>query len=668
MSANTWKLIAIIAVLLFSFIVAFQPIGRPPTEVISTFRVHFEKPIAEKGADVAKLVDEIKKALVDAGMAEDNIDQIRLISDREIEISTLALNQQQADEDKATIEKAMRAHFKDNPFTIGYPPGVAQQRQPIFKIGHSIAIYKPVPRVNLGLDLQGGAHVVLRCLPYARMLITVPEDKPLVEPQAEAAKAKIRPDWKPTLSKDAIERRITRALVDAGTDPKDIKVQLISPTMLQVETHPVNERQLKRQQQAVVNAIRQAYPGYSPEDIKVEIPEKIFLERGIADKVKTIIDRRLYAMSEIREPVIQRQGEDRIIVELPGVRDPERVLKILKSTAMLKFLLIPARYKPAAPETDEYDEWQDSTTGQTVPWERVMAESKVVFTGRDLQSNASVGPSGRGDWVVHFELKPKKKREFYNFTRRNVGRLMAIVLDDKCVMAPEIKEPIPGRGIIEGRFTADEARDLKLLLNAGALPVPLEIAENRTVSPTLGRDSVIRSLRAGLIGLLAVALFMILYYRLPGLVADLALLIYVLLVLAILVVAKVTLTLPGIAGIILSIGMAVDANILIFERLKEELWSGKNMRAAVEAGFSRAWTAILDANVTTLISCAVLYFLGTSAIKTFAVTLTIGVVCSLFTAVTVTHWMLDIVGATGLGRRPELYGIAPRPAPEPASQ
>jgi preprotein translocase subunit SecD len=185
------------------------------------------------------------------------------------------------------------------------------------------------------------------------------------------------------------------------------------------------------------------------------------------------------------------------------------------------------------------------------------------------------------------------------------------------------------------------------LLNAGALPVPLEIAENRTVSPTLGRDSVYRSLLAGVVGFVAVVLFMIFNYRLPGLLADLALVMYVVLVLAVLVVSKATLTLPGLAGFLISIGMAVDANVLILERFKEELWGGKGFRAAIEAGFHRAWTAILDSNLTTLIACAVLYFLGTSAIKSFAITLFVGVVCSMFTAVVVSRWLLDCFPGAG---------------------
>jgi protein-export membrane protein SecD len=325
---------------------------------------------------------------------------------------------------------------------------------------------------------------------------------------------------------------------------------------------------------------------------------------------------------------------------------------------MLEFRLIPQRYTCPGAEQDDYSVWQDSQTGQTVTWERVLAESEGEFTGRDLMSNADVQTrTGGAGWVVGFELRTDRKNAFRDFTRRNVQRLMAIVLDGECVMAPAIKSEIPGKGIIEGNFTAQAARDLKLLLNAGALPVPLEIAENRTISATLGSHAIQSSLMAGLVGFAAVALFMIVLYRFPGFLADLALCLYVLIVLAVLVFARTTLTLPGIAGIILSVGMAVDANILIFERLKEEIWAGKSMRTAIDAGFERAWTAILDSNVNSLIVAAVLYFLGTSAIKSFAVTLFVGVTCSLLTAVTVSRWMVTMAGTSKLGQSHALFGV-----------
>lgn len=653
MSGNTWRLLVIVAVLVVSFLVAFQPIGRPSQEVISTFRVSFSEPISNAQTDQTKLISDLKADLKAGGVGPDELDQVRVINDRQIEVSTLALDQQQASTDKQNIGTALTKAYPKRKVTVSLPPGVGEERQPIFKIGNALALYRPIPRIHLGLDLQGGAYVVLRCLSYGRMVFTVPNTNPFYLPAAQADRTGIAPGWKPVETQDSLTKRVLKALNGLGVMPAEVKVQIVSPTMISVTTHPADQRELTKQQKTILAALQQAYPTLKPDQMKADTSDAVFLGKDTAAKVKTVIDRRLYAMSEIREPVIQVQGADRIIVQLPGVRDPDRVLRILRSTAMLEFVLIPARYEQMNP--DSYDEWKDKTTGQIVPWEQVLAQSQVKFTGRDLQSNSDVEPGQAMDWVVGFHLKTARKRAFYNFTRENVGRLMAIVLDNKCQMAPVIKSAIPGDGIIEGHFTADQAKDLKLLLNAGALPVPLEVAENRTVSPTLGRDSVMASFRAGLIGCLAILAFMIFYYRLPGLMADIALGIYVTLTMALLVIVHATLTLPGVAGFIISIGMAVDANVLIFERLKEELWAGKGMRAAVEAGFHRAWTAILDSNVTTLIAAAVLYFLGTSSVKSFAVTLFWGVLASMFTAVTVSRWLLEIVGSTRLGQHLHLY-------------
>ncbi|MBC7288437.1 MAG: hypothetical protein H5T86_10425, partial [Armatimonadetes bacterium] len=375
MGIKSSRVFAIAGLFVVAFLVAFQPIGRPPREVPSTFRVTFSQPIVEKGASADKIAQDIQKALVDGGVPQDEIDQIRVIDEDEIEISTLALDRQQAEQDKANIEKALRAKYPNRTVTVGLPPGAVGTKEPIFRIGNAIAIYKPVPHINLGLDLQGGAHVVLRCLPYARMVFRAPENKPFVVPETQEEQARVPKGWTAAASKDELVKRILRALSEVGVDPADAKVEVLSPY-----THPEDEKTLRRHSRAVISALREACPGLAEEDIKAEEPEAVFLEPGIADKVKNIIDRRLYAMSEIREPVIQRQGNDRIIVELPGVRDPERVLRILKSTAMLKFVLIPARYEPANPQADQYDEWRDKTTGQTVMWERVLAESTVEFT------------------------------------------------------------------------------------------------------------------------------------------------------------------------------------------------------------------------------------------------------------------------------------------------
>ncbi|NPV47967.1 MAG: protein translocase subunit SecD [Armatimonadetes bacterium] len=657
-SRGKWWIITIIALFVLSFLYAFQPIRFIPKQgfdVQSTFRYTFPEPLAEGPAALTEKANEIRQYLTTKGL---QLDRVEFVEANVLEIETLALEQKQADADAAKLMTELSAKY---PGVKALPlPDDAQVEQPLYRLGSAIGIYRPSLKVKLGLDLQGGAHVVLRCLPETRFVFTSPEDKPLSQkpPTPGTKPVETTPDGKkivPTnVTPEALTDSLKNVLVRGGVPADEVKVDIPADNMAVVETRAANQDAADKQQKLLQAYLERSYPG-------VEITtkaESVFLEADTAEKVKNIIDRRLYFMSDIREPLIQKQGTDQIIVELPGVKDPDRVVSILKSTAMLEFRLIPQRYEPIGAAEDDYSEWRDSQTQQTVPWERVLAESEAMFTGRDLMSNAAVNTDSAGTgWVVSFELRAERKNAFRDFTRRNVGRLMAIVLDGKCQMAPVIKSEIPGEGVIEGNFTAQEARDLKLLLNAGALPVPLEIAENRTISATLGTYAIHRSIQAGIYGLLAVVLFMIAWYRLPGLLADVALALYVFIVLAVLVFTKTTLTLPGIAGIILSIGMAVDANILIFERLREEVWSGKSMRAAIEAGFERAWTAILDSNVNSLIVAAVLYFLGTSSIKSFAVTLFVGVACSLFTAVTVSRWMVTMVGNSRLSQNYILFGV-----------
>lgn len=687
----------IVLLYLGSFVIGFQPVRRPPKETVGEVPLvyQFDQPLTENPNEYPQKVQQITAALEKAGYKKDDLESIEVTAKDRARITIFAIDSNQVSEDEKNILQALQKEFKGVK-SQGRQEMEAQEK-PVAQLGKALALYRPRPLVKLGLDLQGGLHVVLRCLPYASMTFSTPEDKnqPFYaeepkdeaaseggkpEPQttegqpSEAANAESAPAEKPAeqpkvqISKSEIEKRILAKLLSSGMVSQDdvdrgsVKVDAVAPTRIVVKTNAAKKELANAQQRAVLAILRETYPQYTIDPGEVmSVP----IEADTADKVKNIIDKRLFAMGEIREPVIQRQGRDQIIVEIPGVKDPDRVASILKSTALLEFRIIPASYENASSE-GSYDEWRDKRTGQIVPWERVLAESQADYNGADLLPESQVQPGNAGDWVVTFVLKPNKKHAFHQFTQRNVGRLMAIVLDGKCQMAPVIKSPIPGEGIIEGNFTTEEAGDLRLLLNAGALPVPLEIAENRTVSATLGQDTITKSLRAGLVGMAAVVLFMLAYYRLPGLLADVALTLYVLIVLAVVAASQqikgiggITLTLPGIAGVIISIGMAVDANVLIFERLKEELRAGKSMRSAVAAGFDRAWTAIVDSNVTTLITCAVLYFLGTSLIKSFAAMLFIGVVCSFFTAVTVSRWLVTIFAESKLGSNPALFGVAP---------
>ena len=353
----------------------------------------------------------------------------------------------------------------------------------------------------------------------------------------------------------------------------------------------------------------------------VDTPELKVDDDAVNRSVK-IIERRVNELG-LTEPVIQRQGADRIIVELPGVKDPEKAIAMLGRTAMLSF-----------------KDMEDNT----------------VLTGSDLKDARAQIING-GQAVVALEFNDEGGKKFANLTARNIGRQIAIVLDGDVLTAPVVQEAITGgRAQISGSRTVEEAEHLAILLRSGSLPVKIEVLENRTVGPTLGQDSKEASMKAFGIGVAGVFVFMLLFYRLAGVVADVALLLYVMLLLLVMRYLGAVLTLPGIAGIILSVGMAVDANVLIFERFKEEIRRGKTLRSAMDAGFGRAIITIFDSNITTLMAAAVLFYLGTGPIRGFAVTLALGVVLSMFTAVTITKYLMRFLIYSKLTENPVMYG------------
>lgn len=360
----------------------------------------------------------------------------------------------------------------------------------------------------------------------------------------------------------------------------------------------------------------------------VDTPELKVDDDAVNRSVK-IIERRVNELG-LTEPVIQRQGKDRIIVELPGVKDPEKAIAMLGRTAMLQF--------------------KDQS-------------GNVVLTGKDLKDAKAQITSGN-QAVVGLEFNDEGGQKFADLTARNIGKQIAIVLDGDVLTAPVVQEAITGgRAQISGSRSIEEAERLAILLRSGSLPVKIEVMENRTVGPTLGQDSKEKSIKAFSIGIIGVFVFMLLFYRFSGLVADIALLLYVMLLLLAMRYLNATLTLPGIAGIILSIGMAVDANVLIFERFKEELRRGKTLRSAIDAGFGRALVTIFDSNITTLMAAAVLFYLGTGPVKGFAVTLALGVVLSMFTAVTVTKFLLHFLIYSNFTTNPAFFGVgAGKPA------
>jgi len=347
------------------------------------------------------------------------------------------------------------------------------------------------------------------------------------------------------------------------------------------------------------------------------------------ERVVKIMEKRVNELG-LTEPIIQRQGERRIIVELPGIKDPDKAIQVIGKTAMLEF-------------KDE--------------------EGNTALTGTDLQ-NAKEETDQQGQNLVALEFSSEGGQKFADLTTKNVGRKIAILLDGEVLTAPNVKEPITGgKAVITGSRTLEEAHNLAILLRSGSLPVKVNIIETRTVGPTLGQDSKDKSIFAFTVGIAAVVIFMVLFYRLSGLIADISLMAYVIMLLFILKMLDATLTLPGVAGIILSVGMAVDANVLIFEHFKEEYRSGKTLRLSMDAGFKRAFTTIFDSNITTIIAAAVLFFFGTGTIKGFAITLGLGVVLSMFTAITLTQYMLKLLIASNIFQNSKVYG-ASRPAEE----
>ena len=341
-----------------------------------------------------------------------------------------------------------------------------------------------------------------------------------------------------------------------------------------------------------------------------------------------VLDRRINALG-VAEPRISISGTDRIIVELPGVKDPEEAVKVIGKTALLEFQLV-----------------KDEKTLE-----------KTGLDGRALLK-AEVSADQFGSPQIAFELNSEGAKKFAELTRNNIGKKLAITLDGEVQTAPTINSEIPGgKGVISGSYTQDEAKKLVTLLNAGALPIKAEILEIRAVGATLGAESVAQSMKASILAFALVGIFMIIMYRLPGVLASIALMIFGTIVLGVLNYFGAVLTFPGIAGIILSLGMAVDANVIIFERIKEELRAGNSIAKAIDLGFSRAFSAIWDGNITTLIITAVLFQFGTGAIKGFAITLAVGTLSSMFTAITVTKLLLKFTAINLKVTNLWLYGV-----------
>ena len=474
----------------------------------------------------------------------------------------------------------------------------------------SIPTWLPHKQVNLGLDLQGGSHLLLEV-----------ETDVVIKEQLESIVDGVRV----SLRRDRIR------YTGLGVRGLGVGVTVRDPADLEKAVQLIRD---------IDNGIEVDTQGNR---IILNLSDDAITERrnnALAQSIEIV--RRRVDETGTREPTIQRQGDSRILLQLPGVEDPERVKRLLGRTAKMTFHLLcenqgagRGRVPPGCMELPDADAANPQSSGT------YLVRRRVAVSGDRLVDAQASFSAQTNEPVVTFRFDTLGGKRFGDITRDNVGRPFAIVLDDKVISAPVIREPIlGGNGQISGNFTVTEANDLALLLRAGALPAPLNILEERTVGPGLGADSIAAGKVASIIGLIAVIVFMILVYGLFGVFANVALAVNMILILAALSLFQATLTLPGIAGIVLTIGMAVDANVLIFERIKEEVRAGRTPISAIDAGYGRAITTIIDANLTTLIAALILFSFGSGPIKGFAVTLSIGIVTSMFTAIMLTRLLI----------------------------
>ncbi len=483
--------------------------------------------------------------------------------------------------------------------------------------------YFPKDKIHLGLDLQGGMHLVLE----------VDTEKAL-----ESMMERNANDLKESLMENKVHFRNVEK-----TKGATISLQLTESAGKTALDKILNDQYPDLE-------IDSSSPHEDAQIVHIKIKDKRAIELKkltVEHSLETIRNR--VDQFGIAEPEIIPEGDNRILIQLPGIKDPERAKNLIGKTALLEFKIVDDEHsledalRGNIPEEDiiAYGLRTDKSTGEkgSTPY---LLKNKSLLTGASLET-AKVQISNRfGEPTVSLKFNAQGATDFDRITGENVRKRLAIVLDGVVHSAPVIQERISGgQAQITGTFTMDEARDLAIVLRAGALPAPVNILEERTVGPSLGSDSIRQGIMATFIGSLLVIFFMILYYRLSGTVADLALIINIVLVLGILAAFKATLTLPGIAGLLLTVGMAVDANVLIFERIREELRTGKTIRLSLDTGYKKAFITIIDTHVTGIVSAIFLIIFGTGPIKGFAVTLIIGLLASLFTAVFVTRVIFD---------------------------
>ena len=479
----------------------------------------------------------------------------------------------------------------------------------------------PSKPVRLGLDLQGGVY----------LLLEVEVDKAVTSSVERAAQELYR-----RLTEDKV--RLSEPTVD---DKNAIHFSLLSDA-----DKAAAEEVMKN---SFGQYVMQTGAGNSYTLQLTSQEEREIREHANYQALETIRNR--VDMFGVAEPEIIPQTDNRILIQLPGMSNTKRAIDLIGKTAQLEFKLVvdnvnPANLTPATvpPGTELLTLSSRDPETRRVETSPILVRSRASMTGDTITDARAQVNSSTNEWLVNLSFNATGSRQFADLTASNVNKRLAIVLDGNAYSAPVIKEAIgDGSAVISGDFTPDTARDLAVVLRSGALPAPVKVQEERTVGPSLGNDSIRQGITAALIGGILIILFMVVYYKISGIAADMAVVLNIIILMAIMVLMDATLTLPGIAGIILTIGMAVDANVLINERIREELRLGKTPAAAVETGYGRATITILDANITTILAAIVLYQFGTGPIKGFAVTLTIGLTCSMFTAIVVTRMLFDYV-------------------------
>ena len=670
--------LALLLLVLASLAIIYIPVGPRPTEQSYNLRLTAPKPLKDLAGPKKDVTELANTALTSAfPVGQGKLPGALIVQEgaaagasKAGAVATIQDTATTRGEAQARAERIVRA--LSEPFPGIKLDATENTRQmetlaetPLFSLGQ-YALYAPkrhngtpIPAIKLGLDLQGGVNLVLQ---MRRALFTYTFDQKLGDStdKRDAFISQVR---------DAL----SKAPADTGLGKADVNLVPGESNALEIRTQAKDRNEFTAQGKAIEAALQQAFAGvkftadrepqfFEPDE---SVGQSLGFNNGYAkemlDRTVEIVRSRVDRLG-VSEPLIQTQAPDRIIVQLPGLKNPQQAVDIIGKTAQMEIRLLPQNLTPIADRSDPNNTLFQDDKGNIVPSSQVRREATLIVRGADLKPTTTAGTDQGGQPAIFFELEGDGARKFGAETAKNVGRIMPIFLDDRCISAPNIQTAITGgKGQISGGFKdIEEARSLAVLLNSGALPAPIDVIENRTVSATLGTDSLVQSLRAGLIGIIAVAIFMVCFYRLPGMLANCALVIYCIVNLATFILVGGTLTLPGIAGFLLALAMSLDTNILVFERLREEMAIQPTFVAALRAAFSRAWTAILDSHVTTLIAATVLFFLGTGPIKGFALTLGIGVLLSLFSAITVTR--IFMWSAAGLGERSK--GLFPKPIEE----